>query len=691
MQEPWDELMGPPSPRRDPSESAAVPQPETPMVAVRQQSNGSSPPAALFRTSSNSSGPPAAAFNNSGAAVALPWSQRSTSSSGGGSSVASRTGSAFEDEDMVISGEAAGIADPSRGLHHHFEIGSAKSNDSSDDDEFAIGRAYDIDHDHIRQEALRMLEVADADEHYSVHRTITGGFTAQAKSLGHQKRTKTALRGLHHLAARRPKINTHNHQQQPFFDDSGNAPEAAMSTTTRNMRDGYDYQDESVVDVVGLEERSAFAAAAETPYSNHHTNNSWSSRYSIDSTMLAMSGGAMKQKLDRMDREHHHKSERFSARNMFGNSPKETRSPQIFGSGFAFRQQHIFGKQNVVTSIPPASNNNLQAAVWSDHAGTPANHSPKTWQEQLLHKRQQQRRWLVAICLVVLCFLVTFVSVSSHQKKRNNPSSSSSIVVPADGTNGSVTFAVVADTPYTTDAEDKLKHNLASAFRTTAFSVHLGNLQNVSETECSSSTYTRVADLLEVSSPETIFVVPGEQDWNDCPNPGSAWAAWKQSFLYFDQRWDNTANVNKFRVYRQQSHHENWAFVYSNVLFVGVHVVNGVVPNQTEFADRNALNYRWVMGMCTEHSTAINAVVVFGNAKPGYPENVAFFAPLELFWITYVKPILYVHASSGFGASETHQPFADLSHVLAARIENDPNKPPIQINVGSGENPFIIG
>lgn len=597
--------------------------------------------------------------------------------------MASRTGSAFEAEDMVEvnSGSDDGTT-PSNGSRRslqHFEIGSARSHDLSDDDDdksvdSAIGREYDDahtmhDHDHIRQEALRMLEVADADAHYSVHRTITGGFAAHAKPLGNQRRTKTALQGLNFIANRK--------QQQPRYSN--------FSTTgsSRASREEYEYGDESVVDVIGLEARSASAAAAV----EGGGGNSWSSRYSIDSTMLAMSGGAMKQKLDRMDRENNSssKSERFSAANLFGSSPA-TKSPQIFGSGFSFRQQHVFGKQNV--TMPTDNLHSARTAEATLGSPTPR---VKTWQEQLLVKKQQQRRWLICICLALLCFIVPLASIWGVQRSRINKNSSSNNAIPIDGDHGSVTFYVTSDAPYNTEEEVKLKHDLAAVSQITSFAVHLGNIQDPALTKCNSTNYSKVATLIENSSPVTVFVVPGEEDWNNCPDPAAAWDSWEQNFDIFDTRWEDTPNAQEFTVFRQKDQLENWAFLHEGVLFVGVHVVNGKVPDQAEFDERNNRNYRWVMGMCKEHNEVIRAVVIFGNAKPGYAPNVRFFAPLELFWKTYDKPALYVHASTGKGDTGQYKPYSDLPHVMALQVENSIKNPPLKINVGFGDEPFIFG
>lgn len=665
-------MMGPPPfeskrSRAPPSAPSAA----SPAPVRRTGSTGAPPPSAAFRSGGSS------ALNASGAAVALPqrWSQHEPSDpesaratanavymassaaanressrySSGNASIASSK-SAFEDDDMQ--GE-----DP---YTKEFEIGSYDSNEDVDED---IGKEYDKHkHDSIRQEALRMLEVADADEHYSVHRTITGGFAAEARSLGSKK--PRALSGLSFTATR--------NSNKPRYSDFASA-------NSTNNQDDYEYGDQSVVDVIGMEQR-AMGNAEASP--SGKDGNSWSSRYSIDSTLLAMSGGAMKMSRGSSTAGADTSNERFSARNLFGSSP--AKSPQVFGSGFSFRQQHVFGKQGVSAS------NNLQQS-WTDAGALDGTLSSsgnrlKTWQEQLLHKKRQQRRLLFCLCFALLCIIVPLASLVGHQEK-----TIAALEIPPDGTQGSVTFYVTADVPYNVDEEAKLIHDLAEIVPTTSFAVHLGNIQNAALNQCESSNYRHVADLMEVHSPETIFVVPGQEDWSNCPDPKLAWAEWYKQFQFYNNRWDDTENKEEFEVFHQKHQLENWAFIHREVLFLGVHAVNGAVHNKTESDQRNERNYEWVSGMANARLSDIRAMVIFGNAKPGYNGSVVFFAQLEDFMRTFDLPTMYVHAASGEGGIEQYKPFIDTPHFYSVQVETGLDTPPLRMNVGYAENPFLIG
>lgn len=546
---------------------APMPKQDPPSLPPRS----SAPPAAAFTRTSSSSGPPAAAFSRSSSSMSR---------------------SSFQDDDM-----------------------------QNDDPE---------SHSRIRQEALRMLEVADSgDSNYAVHRTRTGGFTATPRSS-----KPRALSGLNFVADRKPAKRY-----------SDNPPKFS--------REEYEYGDDSVVDVMGLESRAAEVASTSKKSKN------WSSRYSIDSTMLAMSGGAIKT---------HRESnpDRMSATNLFKNSP--TKNTNVFGSGFSFRQKHVFGKQNVTLAT-----DNIQS-VWKDTA--PLNSSSvKTWQEQILLKRQKRRRMLIALAACLLITVPTLAMLALHRHKIFNLSSVSDI-----------SFFVTADGPYNEYEMEGLRKNIARMADKTQFTVHLGNIGDQCDTYGHG---LEVANMFAEHSPHRVFIIPGQNDWNECDEPIDTWEDWWENFSFFDKRWDHI-DEELFLVYRQRYQLENWGFVRNGVLFLGVHAVNGNQPDPIEFEERGKYNYRWVMGMSKEHHDDIRSVVVFGNARPGYPENASFFAPLEAFWRDeWDKPVLYLHSSSGNGKTITHYtPFNDVKSVTGAQLDTRSASGPMRVTVGGGDNPF---
>jgi hypothetical protein len=118
-------------------------------------------------------------------------------------------------------------------------------------------------------------------------------------------------------------------------------------------------------------------------------------------------------------------------------------------------------------------------------------------------------------------------------------------------------------------------------------------------------------------------------------------------------------------------------FVESGVLFVGLHVVNGNFYDEQEFTTRNGYNYEWVMGMANFYWQDIRAIVVFGNARPGLPQNKVFFAPMGELLANeeFIDiPTLHVHAASGNEGTSAaeYQPFNNVLNLVATEVSLPP-------------------
>jgi hypothetical protein len=549
------------------------------------------------------------------------------------------------------------------------------ANDDYDDEPLNYdGSRLSHDGDSIRQDALKMLEVADGhltNSTFSVRRTTTGGFQATASPLGNQKRVPSALAGLSFVGNRK-------NLGRPYRDDpfsNTESPLAQKPYRDKESSEYGEYEEDDIVDVVGMANRTASSRpASQDPPSN------WSSRYSVDHTLLALSGGSVSSSkvLDQMDKEH--ERDRRAARNLFGGA-KGGKATTVFGNGgFSFRQKHVFGRQKATVAVPQT---NLRT-VWMDmDAGAASPSSPsrtKTWQEQLDQKRRQ-RRLYIAFTVVFFAFIV---AVASTVRSKNNTGSFGAQTKNAPG---SVTFYVTSNVPYSATEEEKIIKDLTSISTLgDPFLVHLGNIQESRVTLCQSSRYSDVAEMLQ-NSPMPTFVLPGEEDWSNCPDPNAAWDSWFDAFSYFD------ANFEKpFDVQRRVDLEENFAFVNQGVLFIGVHVVNGRIVDEIGQEARNAANFDWIFKRVNENQNDIRAIVVFGNARPGHPQNEDFFTKTVSFLDVFRLPSVYIHGNSGDGGGvEQYSPFDKSKNVVAVQAQIGGQAPPLRINVGFGKRPFIVG
>lgn len=452
MDEDYDELMGP--------------RPGQDMRKVFKDDPSPLPQDAIRRTSSSNSGPPPTLFHS------MPdrWAKEEENMN----ESESRQATERKNRDIMSFDEEEDMPDPP---------GNTTSPQG------------------IRQEALRMLEVAESGT-YSVHRTVTGGFMAEPRTMGDKKRVPTALAGLGSFGAAR-----------------ASKPRVPSVYRDTPVEENYQYGDDSYGDRF---------ADQQVKEEKKEASSTWSSRYSVDDTLLAMSGGSTKSNknsfLDKLDSQ----NERRSARNMFMASPSKDSS--IFGSGFSFRQKSVFGKQGATTP-----DNNLRT-VWMD-AG--ASNSPaRSWMDDLRKKQSKRRKALILAALFV-AFVIVMVAVLSRNNSSGDVASSTSKTGP-DGEEA-ITFYVTSDTPWNGDQEKALAKNLAKVSTQAHFLVHLGSIQDPDVTQCEPEHYETVADIM-MKSPVPVFIVPGQEDWNNCPDQDEGWNNWRENFMEFDDYFDKVSS-----------------------------------------------------------------------------------------------------------------------------------------------------
>lgn len=592
---------------------------------------------------------------------------------------------------------------------------------SSDDDEYhrAIrdddgddSPSFHVDHEQIRQEALRMLEVADADRHYSVYKTISGGFTATAKPTAH----RSALAGINLSSSERSRSgssylsSSRRNLGRPYRDDpSGRSSsslgnDAQMVTdmeygNSNNYNSGED-ENESVVDVISMERRSLASRQLTSEYGGHTNSNSgsWSSRYSIDSTLLAMTGGTVSKSSVSSMRIHNDPYSTPNAR-ILDRMDRENRakvSTSIFGflrrPWFTSKTNNDVDDTAPILFIPPSTRQPNLVYVDGDGRASSmpdANPRTKSWAEQ--RKKRCQTRILLIIAVALIVFIVSF-SVLKHRQNVASVDGESDAAAAQVGE--SITFYVTSDIPFQVEDDKRLEEEIMAISEQAKFVVHLGNVQ--ASPDCPSERYGQVADILHKYSPRTVFIVPGTNDWNACNDSDVAWEGWFNAFSLFNEKFEEPTRALNVEVYHLTDHLENWAFVESGVLFVGVHEVGGIVQDLDEFAERNDRNYRWVTSTAMEHIDEFRAIVIFGNFRPGTDQNTDFFAPLGLSLANELlvdKPVLYVHSASG-GSNRTmglHQPFKNVPTLSSFSPPIGSSNPPYRINVGFGEKPFIFG
>ena len=514
-------------------------------------------------------------------------------------------------------------------------------------------------------------------EGYFVRRTLSSGSNG--------KRVPAALAGLNlNQDGRTP----HNGRGQPgrySFTDPNFRDDDHISDDEDDIIRGPEALDDLVDELLDhrgrgaqdplVDYRHSENRTASSRYSaNQERNSSWSSRY-----MYNWSHDGL---LDRMDRESN-RHQRQSARNMFASSADSLRNAvsvqkgKVFGSGFSFRQNHVFGqKKHMENEV------NLRT-VWKDvgedECLVPSTQR-KTWQEAMLNKHRRRR--YMAICLIVLSCVVIVCAVMFGIRGGGIKSEAAQF---SGGEIGKpVTIYVTSDVPYDHEEEIKIKKDLKNLPRDAEFVVHLGNIQDASVSMCPKTKYSEVSSVLQ-QSPVPIFMLPGEEDWVFCPDPEAAFAHWMNEFALFEENFDQD-----IRVFRPRNRPENFCVLRGGVLFVGLHLVGGPINDTDDWSQRGLDMLEFYFGMLNLHKDSFRAIVLMGNARPG-PAQQTFFDGLVTGIRPVGKPIAYVHANSGQGKVVQYTPFDDYPEVVGIEIRDGGINPPLRLTVGFGERPFKVG
>jgi len=250
-----------------------------------------------------------------------------------------------------------------------------------------------------------------------------------------------------------------------------------------------------------------------------------------------------------------------------------------------------------------------------------------------------------------------------------------------------IQFFVMSDIPVNNADRVKLTRELGELHpRDGDFLIHLGDINKASSTLCTFSVYDDVAALLK-ESPVPVLVLPGDNDWNDCPMPESAFDYWFEKMNRFEENFDEETFPTVPIVDRQLGREENFAFLTKGVLFIGLNLVDGKVQNEREWSIRHQENLQWVeeqLGMYD--ASEYRAIVLMGHA--GYTGKVGdFFWPVVEDFKRVNKPVLYLHANDGEGMIE-YNPVDTFRKFTAVRLEKGSIVSPTQITVKTGVQPF---
>ena len=241
-----------------------------------------------------------------------------------------------------------------------------------------------------------------------------------------------------------------------------------------------------------------------------------------------------------------------------------------------------------------------------------------------------------------------------------------------------LTFCAMGDVPYTAPDDALLPTQIADLPKQAEFIVHVGDIKN-GKTPCDEAIYVKVAGMLAKSA-KPVFIIPGDNEWNDCTDPAQAWVFWEKHFTRFDQRWRHD-----FRVFRQLDREENFSFVQGGVLVLGLNIVGGRVHDAAEWKKRHAQDLDWTRRNLRQFGASVSSVIIFGHARPN-KNHKEFFDELSNDATEFKKPILYLHGDGHRWIKD--RPFA-AKNILRIQVDQGGIASPLLVKVTDHESePF---
>lgn len=200
-----------------------------------------------------------------------------------------------------------------------------------------------------------------------------------------------------------------------------------------------------------------------------------------------------------------------------------------------------------------------------------------------------------------------------------------------------LTFSVIGDVPRSIHEDTLLQRQIEAhnQYSPSEFMIHVGDIKS-GGAPCDEEVYRRVSGfLLQLSVP--TFIVPGDNEWNDCAHPDSAWHFWSKYFIEFDKNWPH-----EFALSRQEGAAQNIAWVSKHILLIGVNLVGGRIHEQSAWTDMMEKAGAWIGSQLSRNNNSVQAAVIFAQAHPR--EKHALFMEKFLQEVNkFEKPVLFIH------------------------------------------------
>lgn len=214
---------------------------------------------------------------------------------------------------------------------------------------------------------------------------------------------------------------------------------------------------------------------------------------------------------------------------------------------------------------------------------------------------------------------------------------------PTDTIQDTVTvFYVMSDCPYSNNERQVLMPaHIASIPSDAEFLFHLGDLQYAMTDNCEEWAYESASSILKQSSVPT-FVLPGDNDMNDCDNQSQGIAMWTKYFMKLDLYWGHS-----FTITRWGTLEESFSFLYKGVIYFGLNIPGGTPINPVETARLHAEHITMISSIIDGlDESDYSVIVLLGHVDPSYDDagySHNFFESFTSIVRQLNKPTIHFH------------------------------------------------
>ena len=223
---------------------------------------------------------------------------------------------------------------------------------------------------------------------------------------------------------------------------------------------------------------------------------------------------------------------------------------------------------------------------------------------------------------------------------------------------------------------------LADLPQESQFVVHLGDIKSGSSIVDPAAYFPQVSSLLRTSD-KPVFIVLGDNEFNDMPDPDASYSAWKDNFTKFDKYWNHDLGT-KYQNVRP----ENFSFVADDTLFVGLNLVGSSVHDPAEWADRSADDLVWIQDRFAMYGATANNAVIFGHASPEHSGYETFEAGFLTVAQDFQKPILYLRGDDHNWKLDNL--YSVAPNITRVTLDRTGSNPPLQVSITNDpDDPFL--